>query len=194
MREVRECVRVYAETRESKNFNYALLGSKWVLLWFSPLSFWWESKWFPVGDMAPKHCHAEPKRYRVRYVKIYGTWWTVDGCFRMAGAIGRSSAGKLARIYIMKHGKLRAHCAMRGKAAPHVGIAVGSIQSDATSMSLYSDMRWMEATRLSGMITQFLEILHELEVSCLECWGRGHRQSEPWLKRKVEAQDSGEQL
>ncbi|KAG2108533.1 uncharacterized protein F5147DRAFT_652882 [Suillus discolor] len=84
------------------------------------------------GGMAPKRCHAEPKHYRVRYVKIYGTWWTVDGCFWMAGAIGRSSVGKRARIYIVKRGKLRAHCAMRGKAAPHVGIAVGSIQSDAT--------------------------------------------------------------
>ncbi|KAG2096504.1 uncharacterized protein F5147DRAFT_656579 [Suillus discolor] len=40
-REARECTRVYAETRESKriDFNYALLGSKWVLFWFSPLSF-----------------------------------------------------------------------------------------------------------------------------------------------------------
>ncbi|KAG2095438.1 uncharacterized protein F5147DRAFT_656861 [Suillus discolor] len=140
MCEARECVRVYAEIRESKNtrqevrdasremlyvrcqgidFNYALLGSQWVLLWF--------------GGMAPKRCHAEPKHYRVRYVRIYGTWWTVDGCFQMAGAIGRSSAGKLAHIYIVKRGKLRAHCAMRRKAAPHVGIAVGSIQSDATS-------------------------------------------------------------
>ncbi|KAG2113215.1 uncharacterized protein F5147DRAFT_650719 [Suillus discolor] len=110
-REARECAK-----RGNAHFNYALLGSKWVLLWFSPLSFWWETL----------SCGAEA-------LPSKGTWWTVDGCFRMAGAIGRSSAGKLARIYIVKRGKLCAHCVMRGKAAPHVGIAVGSIQSDATS-------------------------------------------------------------
>ncbi|KAG2085881.1 uncharacterized protein F5147DRAFT_781840 [Suillus discolor] len=52
----------------------------------------------------------------------------------MAGAIGRSSAGKRARIYIVKRGKgTRAWRALRGKAAPHIEIAAGSTQSDATS-------------------------------------------------------------
>ncbi|KAG2058517.1 hypothetical protein BDR06DRAFT_1030067 [Suillus hirtellus] len=38
------------------------------------------------------------KRARVR------AWWTVDGCFWMAGAIGRTSAGTRARVYIVKRG------------------------------------------------------------------------------------------
>ncbi|KAG1813080.1 hypothetical protein EV424DRAFT_1541838 [Suillus variegatus] len=56
----------------------------------------------------------------------------------MAGAIGRSSVGKRGRIYLVKRGKSRAHCALRGKAAPHIGIAAGSIQSDAASRAVYS--------------------------------------------------------
>ncbi|KAG2089997.1 uncharacterized protein F5147DRAFT_658265 [Suillus discolor] len=69
-------------------FNYVLLGSKWVLLWFSPLSFSWVTL----------SCGAKALLSK-------GTWWTVDGCFRMAGTIGRSSVGKRARIYIVKRGK-----------------------------------------------------------------------------------------
>ncbi|KAG1889724.1 uncharacterized protein F5891DRAFT_987263 [Suillus fuscotomentosus] len=50
-----------------------------------------------VLSSVPKRGHAEPKRYR-------GAWWTVDGCFWMAGAIGRASAGTRARVYIAKRG------------------------------------------------------------------------------------------
>ncbi|KAG1828932.1 hypothetical protein EV424DRAFT_1344472 [Suillus variegatus] len=61
------------------------------------LSFKGKSKVKGRKSNAPKRGHAEPKRYR-------GAWWTVDGCFWMAGAIGRASAGTHARVYIAKRG------------------------------------------------------------------------------------------
>ncbi|KAG2101822.1 major facilitator superfamily domain-containing protein [Suillus discolor] len=76
----------------------------------------------------------------------------------MAGAIGRYSTGKRARIYIVKRGKgTRAWRALRGKAAPHIEIAAGSTQSDATIPFLFpvrASLHWGQSMTSQETNTQ----------------------------------------